>query len=194
MHHNTRKKRNHNKSKGGKKSKNNYKKTQKVNKRKLRGGLWWKETRKAPEENKKIADTFNNTVNEYYSKYFIDENTKIVPIEAQPTSDALTALINTYNSLNESSMACPDIECKRSKYQMYEELYDSGNKLRKMLDWNNENSVTGSEKYNDYVRIGSILDAKTKKYNNILEKKTKPLTPDEVNKLHEDLEKTGFLG
>jgi len=163
-----------------------------ISKRKDKPIFWWEDNRKTAEENKKTADTFNNTVNEYYSKYLIDENTKTEPIEAQPTTDTLTALINTYNNLDESSLACPDIDCKRLKYQMYEELYDSGNKLREMLDQNNERSVIGSEKYNDYVRIGPILDAKTKKYNDILGKKTKPLTQDETDILHDTLEHTGL--
>jgi len=205
MHH-TRKNRSSkkNKSKGlKKKSRGSKKGTPKVNKRKLRGGLFkaWSfqsinpfETRKSLEENKKVADLFIDDVNEYYKTYFIDEYTLSEPIAEQPKMPTLTKLINIYTQLPESSLECPDIECKGKKYAMIEELYDSGNKLRYMLDQNNKNPVVGSEKYNDYVRIGPILDAKTKKYNDILGKKTKPLTPEEVNKLHVALKTTGFSG
>ena len=205
MHH-TRKNRSSkkNKSRGLKhKSKGSKKGTPKVNKRKLRGGLFkdWSfqsinpfETRKSLEENKKVADSFINEVDGYYKKYFIDEYTRSVPIAAQPKMPTLTKLINIYTQLPESSLKCPDIECKGKKYAMIEELYDSGNKLRYMLDQNNKNPVVGSEKYNDYVRIGSILDAKTKKYNDILGEKTKPLTPEEVYELHKNLESTGVFG
>ena len=95
----TRKKRNQNKSKGLKKNKNNYKKSQKINKRKLRGGgeevykspRTWDAAvsagrtiqfpklpgvlgltnRKSLTDNKKIADDLKKDVDKYSKKYHI---------------------------------------------------------------------------------------------------------------------------
>jgi hypothetical protein len=168
----TRKKRGlKNKSKGlKKKSRGSKKGTPKVNKRKLRGGLVGAiqrmnpfEKRQSLEENKKIADLVIKRVNDAYPAFSQDI------VESQMKIVDLIKLLKEYVLLAESSLQCPDDDCRGIKSKMYEDLYDSGVKLLKMLDY----TYFFSPKNTTYVENRPTLEAKVRVFESASGRKPK---------------------